>query len=265
MTKAAAEELDARMRALECFTPLRLLPGAWVVVRVDGHGFHRFTEGRFERPFDERLRDFMVVTARTLLEVFHGVYAYTMSDEISILLAPQWDEFARRLEKIVSLAAGLASATFTHACGEPAYFDGRVWLGPGEAQALDYFHWRQSDAARNALSAWCYWTLREGGAGAADAARALDGCESRAMREMLLRHGIDFDQLPSWQRQGVGLYWQSYEKRGHDPVANREVMAIRRRIVTEFFLPSGADCAALLQRVMAEAERERSDKDSRAR
>ena len=32
-------ELDAKMRALEYFHGLRLLPGAWTVLRVDGRGF----------------------------------------------------------------------------------------------------------------------------------------------------------------------------------------------------------------------------------
>jgi tRNA(His) 5'-end guanylyltransferase len=250
-TATASEALDERMRALECFVPLRLLPEAWAVLRVDGHGFHRFTEGRFERPFDERFRDLMVTTARALLEAFQGAYAYTMSDEISVLLPPQWDQFGRRLEKAISLSAGLASATFTHACGEPAHFDGRAWLGPGEAQAVDYFLWRQSDAARNALSAWCYWTLRKAGATVAEATRALDGCPSHDQHDLLMRHGIDFDELPAWQRHGVGLYWESYEKRGHDPIADKDVMATRRRIATELALPTGDDYARLLRGLMA--------------
>ncbi len=250
MTATTVQQLEARMRTLECFVPLRLLPGAWAIIRVDGRGFHRFTERRFERPFDERFCDLMVTTARALLEPFQGVYAYTMSDEISILLPPQWDQFGRRLEKAISLAAGLASATFTNACGEPAYFDARAWLGVSDMQVVDYFHWRQSDAIRNALSAWCYWTLRKSCASAAEATRMLHRCASGSQRKLLLRHGIDFDELPAWQRHGVGLYWQSYVKRGRDPVANREVTTTRRRIATELALPTGNAYAELLRRAI---------------
>jgi tRNA(His) 5'-end guanylyltransferase len=251
--RTTAQYIDGRMRAQECFAPLRLLPGAWVVVRVDGHGFHRFTEGRFDRPFDARFRDLMVGTAQALLEAFHGAYAYTASDEISVLLPPSWDQFARRLEKLVSLSAGLASATFTHACGAPAHFDGRVWLGAGGAQVLDYFQWRQSDAMRNALSAWCYWTLRKAGHDAAEATRALVGCPADAQRALLRRHEIDFDHLPAWQRRGVGLHWQRYEKPGYDPIAKREVAAARRRIVCEPSLPTGEAYTSLLRAEMAAA------------
>ncbi len=46
------DEFAGRMRALEYFHSLRFLPGAWVILRLDGHGFSRFTETRYEKPFD---------------------------------------------------------------------------------------------------------------------------------------------------------------------------------------------------------------------
>jgi tRNA(His) guanylyltransferase len=57
-----------RMRALECFHDLRLLPGAWVVVRADGRGFSRFTASRFDKPFDTVFHKLMVQMAPALLE-----------------------------------------------------------------------------------------------------------------------------------------------------------------------------------------------------
>lgn len=106
--------LEKRMRALEYFHDLRLLPRAWPVVRVDGRSFSRFTDTRFEKPYDETFRDLMLATAKTLLEELHGIYAYTQSDEISVLFPPTWDLFDREVEKIVSVSAGIASAAFTH-------------------------------------------------------------------------------------------------------------------------------------------------------
>jgi hypothetical protein len=41
------DEFKGRMRALEVFHSLRLPPGAWVILRLDGRSFSRFTEGRF--------------------------------------------------------------------------------------------------------------------------------------------------------------------------------------------------------------------------
>jgi tRNA(His) 5'-end guanylyltransferase len=38
------DEFEARMRALEYFHSLRLLPGVWTVLRLDGRGFTRLTD-----------------------------------------------------------------------------------------------------------------------------------------------------------------------------------------------------------------------------
>ena len=58
------DEFEARMRALEAFHPLRLPPRAWLILRLDGRGFSRFTETSFEKPFDARFHDGRVQTAR---------------------------------------------------------------------------------------------------------------------------------------------------------------------------------------------------------
>ncbi len=105
----------------------------------------------------------MVGTAQALLTELGAVYAYTESDEISLLLDPGFDLFGRSVEKLVSISAGIASAAFTQATGEPAHFDSRLWLGTTVADVIDYFSWRQADAARCALNGWCYWTLRKAG------------------------------------------------------------------------------------------------------
>jgi tRNA(His) guanylyltransferase len=76
------DDFEKRMRALEYFHSLRVLPGAWVVLRVDGRGFSRFTEAHYEKPFDPAFHALMLQTARTLLEELQGIYAYTESDEI---------------------------------------------------------------------------------------------------------------------------------------------------------------------------------------
>jgi tRNA(His) guanylyltransferase len=149
-----SDTFEARMRALEYFHSLRVLPGAWIVIRVDGHGFSRFTATGFEKPFDPRFHELMTRTAGALLDGLGGLYAYTESDEISVLVPRAWDLFSREVEKIVSLSAGLASATFTHGAGTPAHFDSRLWVGVDAQQVVDYFRWRQADAARCALIGW---------------------------------------------------------------------------------------------------------------
>ncbi len=241
---------ERRMRELEYFHALRLLPGTWTVVRVDGRGFSRVTEQAFEKPFDPRFHQLMVGTATTLLQELNALYAYTESDEISVLCPRAWDMFDRELEKIVSVTAGIASAAFTHAAATPAHFDSRIWLGADAAQAADYFRWRETDALRCALNGWCYWTLRKAGRTVRQATAALDGQSVAAKRALLLEHGIAFDDLPAWQRRGTGLYWEEYQKEGYNPVRDERVVTTRRRVKVDRDLPAGDEYGAFLGRFL---------------
>jgi tRNA(His) 5'-end guanylyltransferase len=249
------DELDRRMRALEVFHSIHFLPGAWVLLRLDGRGFSRFTESRFEKPFDPRFHDCMVRTAAALLEDCQGIYAYTESDEISLLLPRAWDLYDRELEKAVSLSAGLASATFSLACGDRTQFDCRAVLCAEDDQVVDYFRWRQADAARCALNGWAYWTLRKEGKSVAEATAALQGKSVAFKNELLFQHGINFNDVPLWQRRGVGLNWEAYEREGYNPKLAQTVVSVRRRIKIDQDLPLGEDYASLVRRLLrAEGE-----------
>jgi tRNA(His) guanylyltransferase len=246
-----SDSFEKRMRSQEYFHNLRLLPGAWVVVRLDGRGFSRFTESRFEKPFDLKFHQLMVQTTQALIEELHGIYAYTESDEISLLFRPDWDWYDRSLEKIVSVSASIAGATFTLAAQTVAVFDSRVWLGTNSSQVVDYFRWRQADATRCALNGWCYWTLRKAGKSVGQATALLEGQSVGFKNELLFQHDINFNGLPIWQRRGVGLYWEDYEKEGYNPIEKQAVVAKRRRLKVDEELPMKDAYTEFLQNLIS--------------
>lgn len=245
------DEFEQKMRDLEYFHTLRCLPGAWIVLRLDGRGFTKFTERYgFEKPFDFKFQDVMRQTAQALLEELHGIYAYTESDEISVLFRQNWDLFDREVEKLISISAAEASATFTLACQQVVHFDSRIWLGVDHSQVIDYFRWRQEDAARCALNGWCYWTLRKEGKSPAEAMSVLRGTSVSFKNELLFQRGINFNSLPLWQRRGTGLYWERYEKVGYDPLRKMETVALRRRVKIDEELPMKDDYATFIRAIL---------------
>jgi tRNA(His) 5'-end guanylyltransferase len=131
------DDLGARLRKLETFHNLRVPPGAWTIIRVDGCGFSRLTAEYFKKPFDERCSQAMIAAACALVERFQGVYAYTESDEISLLLPRTSALFERRIEKLISLTAAVASATFTSTSGIPGTFDSRICIAATDTDVID--------------------------------------------------------------------------------------------------------------------------------
>lgn len=234
------DELDQRMRVFETSHDHCAIPGIYLVARLDGRNFTRLTKERLdlEAPFDERFRDAMVETVVHLMESgFRVAYGYTQSDEISLLFDPDEDAFGRKLRKFNSILAGEASAKFSLLMESCVSFDCRVSQLPRIRDVQDYFSWRSEDAHRNALNAHCYWRLRHKGASAGKATQQLIGMSVANKNELLFKNGINFNDLPTWQKRGVGLYWESFQKDGINPMTGEASPATRRRIYRDLELP----------------------------
>jgi tRNA(His) 5'-end guanylyltransferase len=48
---------------------------------------------------------------------------------------------------------------------------------------------------------------------------------------------LNFNDLPNWQKRGIGIYWQDYVKKGFNPVSNQPEKAIRKKLAVELELP----------------------------
>ena len=223
-------DFETTMRGFEYYHSLKLLPDTYTVIRVDGKGFTKFTSD-YDKPFDLNFHENMCKVAEALMEGLNGVYCYTESDEISLLLKPNFDLYDRELEKIVSISAAIASANMSLLTGRVAQFDSRVWVGINKERVVDYFRWRQADASRCCLNSWCYWTLRKDGKSASQATKILDKQTKEFKHELLFSYGINFNDLPLWQRRGTGLHYQDYVKIGYNPKTQESVECSRRKIV----------------------------------
>ncbi|MBT31416.1 MAG: guanylyltransferase [Thalassobius sp.] len=235
-------ELDKQLRIYETAHDFCVPPNMYIVARIDGRGFTHLTKEKhdFKRPFDERFRDIMMETVSHLMNCgFKVTYGYTQSDEISLLFDLNETAFARKTRKINSILAGEASAKFSLLLNDMGVFDCRLSQLPSDKLVVDYFRWRNEDAHRNALNAHCYWLLREQGKTVKEATKTIEGKSTAFKNELLFQNGINFNNLPLWQKRGIGLYWHSVEKQGWNPVKQQEETTLRKEIKVDDQLPMG--------------------------
>ncbi len=111
------DSLGDRMKEYEAAFKTVLPCRMPVLLRLDGRAFSKWVKViGAQRPFDNQLMDVMARTAKHLCASIQGaVFAYTQSDEISILIhnykkltSQPW--FANEVQKITSISAAQASS-----------------------------------------------------------------------------------------------------------------------------------------------------------
>ena len=250
------DDFDKEMRIYEESLDQYILPDMYIAARLDGRSFTRLTKEicKFEAPFDIKFRDLMIETVKSLMNVgFRIVYGYTESDEISLLFHPKDRTFGRKVRKINTTLAGEASAAFSLALGQTATFDCRVIPLPNKGRVADYFVWRQEDSHRNSLNAHCYWALRKEGESQNAATMELEGKSVAYKNELLFQKGINYNELPSWQKRGIGVYFADVRKEGFNPVKNEKVITQRRELFVDYEIPLGEDYREFVLRFLDEA------------
>jgi tRNA(His) guanylyltransferase len=238
------DDLDLKMRVYETANDVCVLPEMYMVARIDGRSFTKLTKDvhKFKAPFDEVFRDYMVETVKHLMNCgFNVIYGFTESDEISLLFDFNETTFSRKHRKYNSVLAGEASAKFSTLLGSVASFDCRICELPNKNLIVDYFRWRNEDAHRNALNAHCYWRLRQDGFTKGQATKRIEGISNADKNELLFSYGINFNEIPNWQKRGVGIYWKDVEKEGFNPKTKEKVIVTRRQLSIDLELPMRDD------------------------
>ena len=175
-----------------------------VIMRLDGKAFHTVTKNCM-KPFDSWLNKCMRKTAHAVMEEIQGAKCfYTQSDEISLLIT-DFDKFTTdawfdyNIQKMCSIAAGLASAIFTinfydpeEDEGEYALFDCRVFNIPKE-EVANYFIQRQQDWMRNSVQMMAQANFSH---------KELYKKSVKMMKEMLLQIDKDWDKIHTMWKHG---------------------------------------------------------------
>lgn len=232
------DEIGKRMKEnYEQISKYKLTRRLPVIIRIDGKAFHTFTRG-FKKPFDDILVKTMQQTMKYLCENIQGaVFAYTQSDEISILLcdykklnSSAW--FDNEVQKMCSISASMATLAFNrkfehqvrsykenyakrnmmkmldlykdnyyqtiyNAAMKGAMFDSRCFTIP-ESEVANYFYWRQLDATRNSIEMVGHCNFSQ---------KELNGKTCNMIQDMLHEQkGINWNDFPTYLKRGSCCY-----------------------------------------------------------
>ncbi|XP_075066251.1 putative tRNA(His) guanylyltransferase [Mixophyes fleayi] len=197
------------------------LPHCWVVVRVDGRNFHRFSEQhKFVKPNDARALQLMNRCAQNVMDELKDIcLAYGQSDEYSFVFHKKCNWYKRRASKFMTHVVSQFASSYVFYWKEffpdqpilcPPGFDGRVVLYPSEQNLKDYLSWRQADCHINNLYNTVFWMLvQKGGLTSQQAQEKLRGTLSADKNEILFSEfNINYNNEPLLFRKGSVIIWK---------------------------------------------------------
>lgn len=226
------KSLEARMKAYEKAYKYIVTPKSYVIIRLDGKNFSKYTKN-LVKPFDTDLSDAMNQTAQALCDEFNCKFAYTQSDEISLVITEignlEADPiFGNSLQKLCSLTASVATAKFNEVrnkqflqifVGErmgkvsplevelpkQAFFDARVFVVPNADEVLNHMIWRQQDCTRNSISMAGQSVFSH---------KELQGLNGGQVQEKLFTDAsINWNDYPTKFKRGIVVYKETYKKK----------------------------------------------------
>lgn len=218
------------------------LPNCWIVVRIDGRNFHRFSdEHHFVKPNDIRCLSLMNKCAKEVMEQFHDIcLSYGQSDEYSFVFKRKTTQFGRRENKLMSNIVSLFSSSFVFYWDNyfnelklryPPVFDSRTVVYPSLENIRDYLAWRQVDCHINNLYNTCFWALvQNGNYSKTNAENKLKSTLSSDKNEILFTEfGINYNNEPAIYKKGTIQIRKTYQEIISGPDNNIEVETYRTR------------------------------------
>lgn len=196
----------------------KILQNCWLVVRIDGKNFHKFSDvHKFEKPNDLRGLNLMNHAACCVMKEFNEIIlSYGQSDEYSFVFHRSADVYNRRASKILSNVNSLFTSSYVFNWSRwfedeklkyPPCFDARIVLYPTIENIKDYLSWRQADVHINNLYNTCFWNLvLKKGLTNQEAEERLRGTLSADKNEILFSEfDINYNNQPPMYRKGTIL------------------------------------------------------------
>lgn len=198
-----------------------ILPHTWLVARLDGKGFHRFTEvHNFMKPNEDRALKLMSASAKNVMAHFPTILlAYGHSDEYSFVIK-RYGHREKEGYSLISRIVSIFSSTFVKFWSEyfekqdlllKPSFDARLVFYPTNSALRDYLSWRQADCHINNMYNTCFWNLvNSKNMSRLEAQEYLKGTFSEDKLRILKDEcGIDYSQDTPLHRKGTSLISQS--------------------------------------------------------
>ena len=196
-----------------------LLKNTYIVVRIDGKAFTKFTDAhQYKKPNEIHGIKLMVLAGLSVMESFSEIFlAYGQSDEFSFAFKKNTKLYNRRQEKILTNVVSIFTSAFVYYWPKifvngpelkyPPCFDGRIVLYPSFQNLKDYFSWRYVDCHINDLYNTTFWALvQEGKMTKENAYQKLKGTLSNDKNEILFsQFNINYNNQPEVYKKGTLL------------------------------------------------------------
>ena len=194
-----------------------LLPNTYIVVRIDGKGFTKFTDAHsFKKPNEISGIKAMVAAGISVMKTYTEIFlGYGQSDEFSFALKKNAKLYNRRSEKILTNIVSQFTSAYVFYWSKffpnnplkyPPCFDARIVLYPSFENLKDYFSWRIVDCHINNLYNTTFWCLVGKGLSKDEAHKKLKGTFSKDKNEILFKEfGINYNNEPIVFKRGCTL------------------------------------------------------------
>ena len=197
LMSVALPRLERSLRLREVYSSARSRPP--LAIRLDGVRFGKAVSDYGLRSLD--VHHALVEAARSVMEELGCCCGYVVSDEINVLCLDRV-AYGGRIEKLVSISSGVASATASQILGRKLFFDSRIVEFRSDSEVVSYVLYRARVGFNNFVSQLYHRVL-----GSRRATPKLV-----EMIEALRAVGIDVLSEPLWRSVGSSIVREVRER-----------------------------------------------------